>query len=66
MRRAGVRSLLNAPPIVEKEFAIAGAFDPLEELLGDDLIGVDVLAVEVRDHSLMFAKWLHGSDSTPG
>ena len=38
MRRAGVRTLLNTPPIEEKEWAIAGAFDPLQELLGDCLL----------------------------
>src|SRR5271156_885603 len=61
---AGVWSLLNAPPIVEQERAVAGAFNPLEELLGDDLVGIDVLAVEVCDHCLMFAEWLHGSDTS--
>ena len=64
MRLARVWSFLNAPPIVEQKRAIAGAFDPLEELLGDDLVGIDVLAVEVCDHSLMFAEWLHGSDTS--
>ncbi len=51
MRCAGIRSLLNAPPIEEQKFAIPGTFDPLEELLGNDLIGVDILAIEGRDHS---------------
>src|ERR1700722_748064 len=64
MGLARVRSFLNAPPIVEQERSIAGAFDPLQELLGDDLVSIDVLAVQVCDHSLMFAEWLHGSDTS--
>ena len=35
-------------PVVEQELAEAGALDALEELLGDDLVGVDVVAVEDR------------------
>ena len=29
-------------PVVEEEVAVAGSLDSLEELLGDDLVGVDV------------------------
>jgi hypothetical protein len=46
VRLACVGAVLNAAPVVEEEVAIAGALDALEELLGDDLIGVDVGAVE--------------------
>ena len=35
-------------PVVEEELAEARALDALEELLGDDLVGVDVVAVEDR------------------
>ena len=38
--------LAVADPVVEEELAEAGALDPLQELLGDDLVGVDVGAVE--------------------
>src|ERR1700761_5454915 len=38
-------------PVVEEELPKAGALDPLEELLGDDLIGVDVVAAEHADAS---------------
>ena len=38
-------------PVVEEELAEAGALDPLEELLGDDLVGVDVGAVEHGDRA---------------
>ena len=37
-------------PVVEQELAEAGALDPLEELLGDDLVRVDVGARE-RGHA---------------
>ena len=36
-------------PVVEQELAEARALDALEELLGHDLVGVDVGAVEVAD-----------------
>src|SRR6202789_1218371 len=64
MRLARVWSLLNAPPVVEQKRSIASALDPLQELLGDDLVSIDVLAVQVCDHTLMFAEWLHGSDTS--
>ena len=43
-------------PVVEDELAEAGALDPLEELLGDDLIGVHVGAVEHRRSSRSLAR----------
>ena len=43
---AGVGAFLDAAPVEEEEVAVAGALDALEELLGDDLVGVDVGAVE--------------------
>src|SRR3954453_11072287 len=59
-----------ADPVVEEELAEAGSLDPLEELLGDDLVGVDVAAVQDRHlafdlvnrphaqlQSLMSTKW---------
>ena len=36
-------------PVEEQELAEAGALDALEELLGDDLVGVDVGAPEDAD-----------------
>ena len=41
--------LAVADPVVEEELAEAGALDPLQELLRDDLVGVDVGAVEEAD-----------------
>jgi len=43
---ASVGASLDAAPVVEEEVAVAGALDPFEELLGYDLVGVDVGAVE--------------------
>jgi len=43
---ARVGSVLDAAPVVEEEVAVAGALDALEELLGDDLIRIDVGTVE--------------------
>jgi hypothetical protein len=36
-------------PVEEEEFAVAGALNALQKLLGDDLVGVDVGAVQRRD-----------------
>ena len=47
-RVLGELDLPVAQPVVEEELAEAGPLDPLEELLGDDLVGVDVGAVEHR------------------
>src|SRR3954447_7810578 len=62
--------LTVADPVVEEELTEAGPLDPLEELLGDDLVGIDVGPVQHRhlalDHvyrshaqlqSLMSTKW---------
>ena len=44
--RAGVGAFLEPPPIEEEELAIARSLDALEELLGDDLVGVDIGDIE--------------------
>ena len=41
-----VGAVLDAAPIVEEEVAVASALNAFEELFGDDLVGVDVGAVE--------------------
>src|SRR4051812_5180597 len=46
-------------PVEEQELAEARALDPLEELLGDDLVGVDVGALEHADGALHQAYGLH-------
>jgi hypothetical protein len=33
------------PPVIEEEGPVAGALDALQELFGDDLVGVHVSAV---------------------
>src|SRR6266849_4073682 len=37
------------PPVIEKEGAVPGALDALQELLGNDLVCIDIRAVE-RSH----------------
>src|ERR1700722_3646789 len=64
MGRACVWPLLNAPPIIKEEVFITGALDPLKELFGNDLIGVDIFALEMCDDRRVLAKWLHWTDST--
>src|ERR1700759_3984175 len=39
---AGVRTFVDATPVVEEEVAVPGALDTFEELLGNDLVRVDV------------------------
>src|SRR5713101_5963987 len=57
------REIRGLAPVVEKERAVAGALDALEELLGDDLVGVDVGAVERRHASYDVLDRLHYSSS---
>src|ERR1700728_2431507 len=64
MGRARIGPLLNAPPIIKEKVFITGAFDSFQELLGDDLIGVDILALKVCDDRRVLAEWLHWTDST--
>src|SRR5271156_6611157 len=44
-----VRTVFEKPPIEEQVFSKASPFDPLQELLGDDLIGIDVRPIERKD-----------------
>src|SRR5581483_4350232 len=48
-------------PVEEQELAVAGALDPLQELLRHDLIGVDVCPVEDGDAALDTANRLHAT-----
>ena len=52
--------LSRAEPVVEEELAVARALGPLQELLGHDLVGVDVVAVEHRDLALDDLDRIHG------
>ena len=36
------------PPVEEQKIAVAGALDALQKLLGNDLVGIDVGAIERR------------------
>src|SRR4051812_8815412 len=48
-----------AAPVVKQKIAKAGAFDALEELLGNDLVGIDVRAIQRYDNPVMYTKRLH-------
>ena len=53
-------------PVEEEELAEAGPLDPLEELLGHDLVGVDVVAVEHADLAVDSGDVVHVSSSRCG
>src|SRR5262245_29540499 len=53
----------RAKPVIEEELAVAGPVDPLQELLGHDLVGVDVVAVEHRNTTLDHFNRFHGTPS---
>src|SRR4029077_16399867 len=46
-------------PVVEKKFPETGALDALQELLGNDLIGVDIHPIERRHAPFVYTKWFH-------
>src|SRR5579871_6430148 len=46
-------------PVVEQKFAKAGFLDSLEELLGNDLIGIDIDPIERGHQSAMYSKSFH-------
>src|ERR1039458_2975918 len=58
-----LRPAFVVAPVVEEEGAVAGPLDPLQELLGNDLIGVDVGAVERDDHSVLGVERPHWCSS---
>src|SRR5271168_4082929 len=47
------------PPVVKQELAKAGTFNPLQKLLGNDLVGVHVHPVQRSHATAMCAKWFH-------
>src|ERR1700722_1144238 len=46
-------------PVIKQKLAEAGALDPLQKLLGDDLIGVDVDPVQRSHAAAMNGEWFH-------
>src|SRR6185312_7749570 len=58
---AGVEgTIASKAPIVEQECAEAGALDPLQKLLGNDLVGINVGSLKRRYPTGVRAKRLHG------
>lgn len=54
-----VVSLVVVAPVVEQEVLETVAFDPFEELFGNNLIGIDVGSVHSDDDTFVFGKCLH-------
>ncbi len=48
MLRLVQHEIPTRPPVEEKKRPIAGPFDPLQELLRDDLVGIDIRAIQRR------------------
>src|SRR5215475_918385 len=46
-------------PIIEKKLPKPGLLDPLQKLLRDDLIGINVHAIERCNTPPVHCKWLH-------
>ena len=58
-RRVGGPVVL-IPPVEEQKLSEAGALDPLEKLLRDDLIGIHVRSVHHGDNARVLSERLHG------
>src|SRR2546427_11129088 len=52
--------MVQVAPFVEQVHAEAGLLDRLEELLGNDGVGIDVFAVHGGDKALVHGELLHG------
>jgi len=52
-------ALGRVAPVVKEKLTKAGAFNALEKLLGDNLIGINIDAIERSDGSSVFAKGFH-------
>jgi hypothetical protein len=59
LKRGIGRPIGIALPIVKQVLAETRPFDPLEELLWDNLIGIDVRSVHGSDDTGQLLKWLH-------
>ena len=56
----GVRSpVVVVSPVEEQEFTESGALHPLEKLLGDDLVRIDIDAVHGQNHAGQLAEGFH-------
>ena len=55
------RAVWQKTPVEEQKLTEAGPLDPLEELLGDDLVSVDIGPVDRGDDAGMGGERLHGA-----
>lgn len=51
-----MRTIVQLGPIPEQELSKTSAFDPLQELLGNDLIGIDIRPIHGNDFAGVFGK----------
>src|SRR6266576_4505026 len=51
--------VLSAAPVEEKKFPTAGSLDALQKLLGNDLIRIDIHAIQRSHAPLMHTKCFH-------
>src|SRR5882724_4835378 len=66
-RESGIhRTVSLAPPVVEQEFSETGFLNALEELFGNDLVGIHIGAEERNNFAGVNSKWLHKIYVAPG
>src|ERR1700675_4242718 len=54
-----LRSVRLKPPVIKQKLSKARLFDPLQKLLGNNLVGIYVNAIQRRDASPMQCEWFH-------
>src|SRR5215472_5228501 len=54
-----LRSISPKAPVIEDKLSESGLFNPLQKLLGNDLISIDVNAVQRRHAPAVYPKWFH-------
>lgn len=60
----GVRlTVFEESPVEEEKLTETGSFDAFQELLGDDLIGIDVRAIHGGDSAMNLGERSHGINS---
>src|SRR5205823_3288208 len=69
-RRATIGGLIEdevvgPAPVIEEEGPVAGALDAFQELLGDDLVGIDVRPIEGSEDAGDVAEGFHASRYRP-
>src|SRR5580692_6645880 len=58
-------AIARAPPIVKQKLAESGALNPLQKLLGNNLIGIDIRPMQRRNPTSVNANGFHGYLNIP-